>query len=161
MIPAPWTQLTPVRAWDLADRVGHAYALLADAMSERLVPHAVPAAEVIAMTILHATPGPVSQTEWGRLQGVSRQRAHVVANTLGDRGWVAQERRGRDQLVQLTPEGRHVVEMLREELGAMYAVDMEPLGPGNAAALYDLLGRLIAVLQASRVSASEGRGRSG
>ncbi len=77
--------LTPAEAWHLTDLAGASCVALAHVASDGARPHGVTLAELVALAILDQHPDGLGQSAWGRLQEVSRQRAHVVARELEER----------------------------------------------------------------------------
>lgn len=125
--------LPPDLAWTLADQLGHAYSIVLGASRDALADEPLSVAEMVGLVILHGFPEGLTQTAWGEYQGVSRQRAHTIANKLGTAGLLEVTREGRSSTVMLTRAGKALVARVQ---------------PHTSAALADALGNL---------SASEGR----
>lgn len=138
--------LTPGEGWDLVDRLGAAYVLLAEVAGEAAAACGVTLAELVALAVLAGTDAKagLSQTEWGRFQGVSRQRAHVVARGLAARGLCRVVPEGRASRVSLTPEGRRLTRRLRAHVGAAVVDATTGLAPADARRLSALALALIA-----------------
>ena len=138
--------LTSNEAWDLLDRLGAAYVLLAEVARDAAGPD-VSLAELVALAVLAgAGPDGLSQADWGRYQGVSRQRAHVVAHQLTDKGLCAVTRRGRDAVARLTPEGRRATARLRARVGAAVQAALPEPVTGSARSLSSGLAELLEAL---------------
>ena len=134
---------TPGDAFQLADRLGHAAALLQSAADELVEDEEVSSAELVAMFVLLAFDGGISQTEWGRLQGVSRQRAHVVTRTLLAHGYIDCRKDGRASVVTLNASGHRVASRLQAKTGHAMHSRLQPIAPDRAHRLNALLGELI------------------
>jgi DNA-binding MarR family transcriptional regulator len=141
----------PDMAFELVDRLGHAYALLAEATAEIAEEQGVTSAEVIALIVLASMDAPLSQSDWGRLQGVTRQRAHVVANSLVEKGLVDRARTGREARVTLTAAGRREARSLRASIGRVASRRLGSLRANQASQLHALLGTLVDALEANRI----------
>lgn len=146
----PGDKLGDAEAWHLTDLVGASYVALAAIAGDAAAPYAVTLAELVAIAVLAQHPGGIGQTEWGRLQGVSRQRAHVVARTLEARGLVSVRRHGRDSTVSLSRSGRRLTERMRPDVGGKLASAMAQMRPARARELAVLLEELLASVTADR-----------
>lgn len=140
----PADKLSGGEAWRLTDLVGASYVALATIAGEAAAPYGVSLAELVAIAVLAQHPSGLGQSEWGRLQGVSRQRAHVVANELQARGLVTVRRRGRDSMVCLSRAGLRLTERMRREVGGQLAAAMAGMKPARARELGALLEELLA-----------------
>lgn len=138
---------TAARAFELVDRLGHAHALL-QARSEALVTGLdVSVSELVALFVLLSFPDGISQTDWGRLQGVSRQRAHTVTKRLLAAGLVHCEVQGRASTITLTATGDALATGQRERFAAVAFSDIASLSASEALALHRGLGKLITALE--------------
>jgi len=144
------TPLDHDTAFELVDRLGHAYALLEEAASEIAGEVGVTSAELVALVVLVSIDAPLSQSDWGRLQGVTRQRAHVVANALVEKGLVERARSGREARVSLTAAGRGQARRLRASIGRAASRRLGALGADQVSQLHALLGTLVEALEATR-----------
>jgi len=147
--------VSPADAWHLADLVGACYVEVAAIAGEAARPHGLTLGELVALAILAQQPDGVSQSTWARLQGVTRQRAHVVTRSMEARGLVRGEGRGRDSLVRFTAKGRRTTESLRESVGAVLADAMAGLSPARLQDTAELLTGLLGSLRADNSDSSE------
>jgi len=136
---------TPELAFELVDRVGHAYALLHARTRTLIADLDVSVSELVALFVLLATPEGLSQTDWGRLQGVSRQRAHTVTKQLLARGLVHREIQGRSSTITLTREGRELAGVQGDRLARVAFDELSELSESEALALHAGLGKIIEV----------------
>ncbi|RVU15485.1 MarR family winged helix-turn-helix transcriptional regulator [Methylobacterium oryzihabitans] len=89
--------------------------------------------------------GPTSQNQLGRLVGIDPATMYGVAGRLTRRGYVrATDDPGDARLVllDLTPEGRAVVEAMKARGGEVTARTLAPLSADEAALLVRLIARL-------------------
>jgi DNA-binding MarR family transcriptional regulator len=138
----------PADAWHLADLVGACYVEVAAIAGDAARPHGLTLGELVALAILAQQPDGVSQSAWARLQGVTRQRAHVVTRSMEAKGLVRGERRGRESVVRFTAEGRRTTERLRESIGTVLADTMAGLTPAQLQDTAELLTGLLGSLRA-------------
>ncbi len=144
--------VAPANAWRLADSIGQAHALFSNAVGEAVRDSGLTVKEAIALWIVDQHEGELTQTEWGRLQGVTRQRAHVIAKRLEQKGLVKVERQGRDSQVHTLPMGRKLVELNKEVVGDVLADVLDGMPRGDVRRLQGLLTQVIAQLSRSQVS---------
>jgi len=144
------TTLDADTAFELVDRLGHAYALFDEATYDLASAVGLSSAELVAMVVLASMGSALSQSEWGRLQGVTRQRAHVVANALVQKGLVARTRVGRESQIALTVEGKRESRRLRANMGRAAQRRLGAMPTKQATQLHALLGALVETLEATR-----------
>ena len=144
------TMLDADTAFELVDRLGHAYALLDEASVELADEFGITSAELVALVVLASVDSTLSQSDWGRLQGVTRQRAHVVASSLVGKALVARTRAGRESRVTLTTAGRRASRRLRLSIGRAVQQRLSAMPAQRATQLHVLLGELVATLDATR-----------
>ncbi len=134
-------------AWSLADRVGHAHALLGGIVEEGVAPLGLSRAQAVALAILGEFPDGLSQAAWARLQGVSRQHAHVLARRLEQTRWVVGSRAGRERHMRLSALGRRRLNAFRPAMESRLQTALCELAPRERCQLHRLLGRLIETLE--------------
>ena len=135
--------VSPEIAWVLSDQIGHAYARLLNATQSHFEGEEVRVPEFVAMVILTNFPEGITQTIWGTYQGVSRQRAHVIAKKLVARRLVEVERVGRSSRVRLTADGHALISQLQPAVSAHLASLLAPLSQQEAETLSSLLSRVL------------------
>lgn len=145
-------RLSGPQAWELADLVGASYVAIAEIAGEAAGTHGVNLSELIGLAILAQYPEGLTQTEWGRLQGVSRQRAHVVTRDLARRRLVVSHRRGRSSQVRLSARGARLTDEMRESVGAELSAAMADVDLAMLQELTRVLPVLIASLRRVRRS---------
>ena len=135
--------IPPDLAWSLSDQLGHVYSILLSASRNALAdaPLAVP--EFIALVILQSFPEGLTQTAWGEHQGVTRQRAHTVTNTLAAEGLIAVTKEGRASTVTLAPAGQALLERYAPQTSLALAEALGRLTTKEARELSRLLTKLI------------------
>ena len=138
------------RAFELFDRLGHAYALMQEEADSLAARYGVSGAQLVALLVLLAQPNAISQTELARLTGVSRQRAHVVTRSLELAHYVQSDPRGRVVDVSLTKSGRHIARQLRNATARRAIRRLRGLSGADAAQLHRGLGQLLDCLEATR-----------
>ncbi|MAE94233.1 MAG: hypothetical protein CL910_06190 [Deltaproteobacteria bacterium] len=134
-------------AYEITDRIGYAHVLLSDAVDQVLGPRGISRSSGIALAVLDAFPEGLSQAEWARLQGVTRQRAHTLTKQLGGEDLIRLEPRGREVLVALSPVGRRLVRSLAPRTRARLATATARLSRREKRELHALLGKLIGSLE--------------
>ncbi|MCP4005077.1 MAG: hypothetical protein GY725_12860 [bacterium] len=134
-------------ASEIADRIGHTHVLLSDAVDEIIGPLGISRSMGIALAVLDAFPDGLSQTAWARLQGVTRQRAHALANRLDDDGLILLEAQGREVRVTLSTTGRRLVRGVEPRTQARLASATTGLSSREKRELHLLLGKLITSLE--------------
>ena len=135
--------VSPDLAWQLADDIGLVYALSLSVSEAELEGEGVRSSEFIAMVILTSFPDGLSQTAWGRYQGVSRQRAHAISKTLVSGDLITVEKRGRESVIRLTELGEEVVERLRPAISLRLSAMMDALSALEAQTLSRLLKKVV------------------
>lgn|GEM_PF-1239209 len=134
----------PDVAWALVDHIGHAYSVFLHVAEGILVDADVSVPEFVALAILAEVGGDaLTQTEWGRFQGVSRQRAHVVTKTLADAGLVTVQRKGRSSSIRLSKKGAQFVDTWKPTLSSAMAENMRGLSEHEARTLSRLLLKML------------------
>lgn len=133
---------TGTLAWEIADRVGRSHALFTAVLEEVVAPEELTVGQAIAIIVLAGSPEGLTQSEWARLQGVSRQYAHSVARRLQGRQLVTRERVGRTSKVRVTARARHLIRRLRPRTEARLATAVAGLRPLERRDLHRLLGKL-------------------
>lgn len=136
--------LSESEAWSLTDLVGASYVALSDVAAGAARPHDVTLVELVALAILAQHPDGLGQSRWGKLQGVSRQRAHTLTSELSRRGLVSRERHGRDSTVRFTHAGSDLVRRLRRDVGRQLASALRHMPASDAPVLARLLTLLLA-----------------
>ena len=134
-------------AYEIADRIGHAHVLLSDAVDEVIGPLGLSRSVGIALAVLDAYPEGLSQAAWTRLQRVTRQRAHALANRLDDDGLILIEPQGREVRVTLSAAGRRLVRGVEPRTRSRLATATARLSTRDKRDLHSLLGKLIAGLE--------------
>ena len=135
----------PELAWTVTDHVGHAHSLLLNVAAKVFVDEDVSVPEFVALAILSEVgQDGLSQTEWGRFQGVSRQRAHVVTKTLAASGLVLVRRHGRSSTIRLSKKGERFVAKWKPALSKALATQFAGLNAKEAQTLLRLLQKLVA-----------------
>lgn len=134
-------------AWEIADRIGHAHALLTAALGEVVGPTPLTVGEAIGLEVLALAPEGRTQVEWARALGVTRQHAHALARRLVALRLVRGERRGRTVSMRVTPRGVALIEAVRPSAEARLARAMAALSASERASLHRLGGRLVEALE--------------
>jgi DNA-binding MarR family transcriptional regulator len=135
------------KAWDLADIVGRSYALISELSDKVATEEGVTTARVIALAVLNAFPEGISQTEWGKHQGVSRQRASVIAQELEMDGDIKTTPQGRSTIVSLTTQGTGCVRRYKQVFGSALGTKLNGFSKHDGKQLTSLLGKLIASIE--------------
>lgn len=131
------------QAWDLADIVGKSYAVISH-LSDKIAAEAgVTTSQVVALAVLKAFPDGLTQTQWGKYQGVSRQRASVVAKALAAQGAIESNPRGRSTMVTLTPKGARWVQQHKKIFGSAMKKKLGNFSKQDGEHLATLLDKLI------------------
>ena len=141
-------RLDPEDAWDLADVIGATYVEIAAIAGAGAESDGLTLAELVALAVLAQHPEGLSQSVWGRLQGVSRQRAHVVARSMIRRGLVTTQKEGRESNVRFTDDGRALTATLRHRVGQQLADAMSEVPPNEARDAGERLQPLLASMRA-------------
>ncbi|MFT6437964.1 MAG: DNA-binding MarR family transcriptional regulator [Candidatus Azotimanducaceae bacterium] len=131
-------------AWELTDTIGHLHTLLGAVIERQVKPLGLTRAQAIALGILAERPQGISQAEWARLQGVTRQHAHAIAHRLEHEGWIIAKRLGRERVVALSKTGFQKVEALRPEMELSLQAVFDGLSPDENHVLLGLLSKLTA-----------------
>jgi DNA-binding MarR family transcriptional regulator len=135
--------IRPELAWRISDQIGHAYALSVGLAGRSLEHLEISVVEFVALVILTEFPAGLTQTRWGALQGVSRQRAHTVTKRLTGLGLVLVSRQGRASTVQASEEGSALVQKEQPALARTAAENMSGLTANEAERLSTLLAKLL------------------
>ncbi|MCZ7616849.1 MAG: MarR family winged helix-turn-helix transcriptional regulator [Myxococcota bacterium] len=133
--------------WEIADRIGHAHALLTLALAEVIGPTPLTVGEAIGLMVLSLTPEGRTQVEWSHALGVTRQHAHALARRLVALRLVRGERRGRTVLMRVTPRGIALIEAVRPAAEARLVRALSALSASERSALHRLGGRLVEALE--------------
>jgi len=133
--------------WEIADRIGHAHALLTLALAEVIGPTPLTVGEAIGLMVLSLAPEGRTQVEWSRALGVTRQHAHALARRLVALRLVRGERRGRAVLMRVTPRGIALIEAVRPAAEARLVRALSALSASERNALHRLGGRLVEALE--------------
>ena len=136
-------RITPALAWSLADQLGHAYALVLALAQEKVADEPLTVTELVALVVLLSFPDGLSQTAWGKYQGVSRQRAHKISGKLEAGKLISLKRHGRSSTAKLTPAGRRIIKRIEPRLSKAYAKQFEGLSPREANELARLLSKML------------------
>ena len=137
-------------AWEIADRTGHAHALFGGLLEILVTPMGLSRGEAIAMAVLLEFPAGLSQSEWARLQGVSRQHAHALSRKLGRAGLVVGRRRGREVHVRASAVGRRRVVAARPASEAALTRGIAGLSAREVKDLHRQFGKLVRSLEEAR-----------
>jgi DNA-binding MarR family transcriptional regulator len=135
--------IPPDAAWRITDQIGHAYSVFLGLAAASLAHLDITVGEFVALTILTASPDGLTQTTWGELQGVTRQRAHTVTKRLANLGLVAVVREGRASTVTVTDAGWDLIQREQPRLAGQAAANLGSLTPTEAARLSTLLAKLL------------------
>ena len=135
--------IPPDLAWRLADQLGHATAYVAEDMPDLLEGSGLTPSAFVALVVLSAFPDGLTQSEWGRLQGVTRQRAHTVAKQVVGAGLVKLTKQGRTATATLTAAGTEAVNARQPRMAQAVSERLNPLTPAEAQRLSDLLAKLL------------------
>ena len=142
-------QIRPETAWEVADLLGYAYVIVSDVMEELLRPTGLTLKEFVALWIASVYEGNLTQTEWGRLQGVTRQRAHVIAGNLKRKSLISMEAKGRETRVTVTPAGRKLIQNHRRKISESLANSLGKMTQSEAVKLTTLLKQVISIVSTS------------
>lgn len=137
-------RIPPDAIWRLTDQLGHANAHLMGVTRDALQHLDISVGEFVALTILVEFPDGLTQTTWGRLQGVTRQRAHTVSKRLASLGLVNVQREGRSSTVTASLPGVALVQRERPALIEAAGANLGTLTAEDAAQLSALLAKLLA-----------------
>jgi|GEM_PF-2898842 len=97
--------LDPARTVALVDGLARVHGRLTTLVSEATATSTLTPSEGMALRVVAGAPEGLSQSRWGRQLGVSRQRAHALAEGLAARGLLTVERAGRASSVRVTASG--------------------------------------------------------
>ena len=148
-------RLSGPEAWELADLVGASYVAIAEIAGDAAGAHGVNLSELIGLAILAQHPEGLTQTQWGRLQGVSRQRAHTVTQGLVRRRLVVSRRRGRSSQVRLSAAGARLTDEMRESVGARLSSAMADVDASTLRELIRILPALLESLNRARATRAD------
>ena len=135
-------------AWELTDQVGHVHSLLGATIEDQVAPYGLTRAQAHALGVLTEFPLGISQAEWARMQGVSRQHAHAIARRLQNSDWIEGATVGRERIVALSESGIQKIEDLRPKLEESLEFDFSSLTKVERKELSRLLGKLIEAISA-------------
>ena len=111
---------------------------------ELLAAHQLTVTQFFALARLHEL-GQLSQNRLGRLAAMDPATIQGVVQRLGDRGYTRRLQDTTDRrrmILQLTPAGRRLVEMLLDEVGRLNDAVLEPLDEKERRLFLTLLRRL-------------------
>ncbi len=134
--------IPPDLAWTLSDQIGHAYAVVLAASRDALAGEPLGVPELVALVILQSFPEGLTQTAWGEYQGVTRQRAHTIANMLAAEGLIEVRRSGRSSTVTLQRAGHALIDRLRPRTSKALSGALDGLSTAEARELSQLLAKL-------------------
>lgn len=135
--------IPPDLAWTLSDQLGHAYSVMLGTARGALADERLGVPELVALVILQSFPEGLTQTAWGEYQGVTRQRAHTMANTLAAEGLVDVAKQNRSSTVTLSRAGRDLIARLQPHTSNALAAVFEGLSTAEARELSRLLSKLL------------------
>jgi len=130
-------------AWTLADTIGHVFALLGSVIEEQVLAYKLTRAQALALGVLADMDDGISQAEWARLQGVTRQHVHAIARRLQEEGWIVAKRAGRERIVSLPKSRQRKIAALRPEMDTQLQTAFGGLTQKDQRVLNTLLAKLV------------------